>query len=118
MQLDIIKEDMVEILPIKIRSKLIDMLALSERYKLSVPNNNKIQIFDDFIIESLSTLKNEMKITNKYDNKKKDKQKKAVEIDSGLKSIALNIKRQNSVNLTAWDAINCEMIKQVTTKFF
>ena len=118
MQLDIIKEDMVEILPIKIRSKLIDMLALSERYKLSVPNNNKIQIFDDFIIESLSTLKNEMKITNKNDNKKKDKQKKAVEIDSGLKSIALNIKRENSVNLTAWDAINCEMIKQVTTKFF
>ena len=118
MQLDIIKEDMVEILPIKIRSKLIDMLALSERYKLSVPNNNKIQIFDDFIIESLSTLKNEMKITNKNDNKKKDKQKKAVEIDSGLKSIALNIKRQNSDNLTAWDAINCEMIKQVTTKFF
>merc|ERR1712224_467021 len=109
---------MVEILPIKIRSKLIDMLALSERYKLSVPNNNKIQIFDDFIIESLSTLKNEMKITNKNDKKKKDKQKKAVEIDSGLKSIALNIKRQNSVNLTAWDAINCEMIKQVTTKFF
>ena len=50
--------------------------------------------------------------------KQKDKQKKAVEIDSGLKSIALNIKRQNSVNLTAWDAINCEMIKQVTTKFF
>ena len=29
-QLDIIKEDMVEILYIKIRSKLIDMLALEE----------------------------------------------------------------------------------------
>ena len=42
---------------------------------------------------------------------------KAVDLDSGLKSIALNIKIQNSVNLTTWDAINCEMIKQVTTKF-
>eukprot|EP00943_MAST-04B_sp_MAST-4B-sp1_P005150 g5150.t1 len=77
MQLNTIKEENTAILPSDIRSKLIEMLDLNERWKLSTPSN-KIELFDRFIVKALDEMKNQLKS------------------NISLKPTALQLKRQDS----------------------
>ena len=99
MQLNTIKEENTAILPSDIRSKLIEMLDLNERWKLSTPSN-KIELFDRFIVKALDEMKNQLKS------------------NISLKPTALQLKRQDSDRLKQWDDINCKIIKAVSLENF